>query len=62
MRIKFTGYYNIPPEDVPDERGSVDAWLVSHIGDVIKMSPEIEDIYQGLELSWEVDVNGELDT
>lgn len=55
MRIKFTGYYTIPPEDVPDERGSVDVWLLNHIRRTIERGPELDDIYDHLELSWEVE-------
>ena len=56
MRIKFTGYWNIPPEDVPDERGTVDVGLVGHIHEILERGPEIEDIFSNLELSWDVEV------
>ncbi len=54
MRIKFTGYFTISEEDTPDERGTVDVWLLGHLKETIEAGPEIEDIYQALELSWDV--------
>lgn len=54
MKIKFTGYYNIPEENRPDDRGTVDVWLLGHIAEVIAKGPESDDIYEKLKLSWEV--------
>lgn len=56
MRIKFTGYWNIPPEGaVLDDRGSVDIWLLNFIKETIEAGPETDNIYEALELSWEIE-------
>lgn len=53
MLIKFTGYMLIPSKDIPDDRGSVDVWLLNFIESTIENGPESDDIYENLALSWE---------
>jgi hypothetical protein len=52
MKIKFTGVIELP--EVPDERGTVDVWLLNIIEEIIENGPELDDIYDKLNLSWEV--------
>ncbi len=51
MRVRFTGYYDLP--ETPEDRGAVDVWLLNHIENVIAQGPELHDIFEALELSWE---------
>lgn len=53
MKINFSGSVEI--EDGADDRGTVDNWLVCTIKEIIDKGPELDEIYEGLSLSWEVD-------
>lgn len=52
MKVKFTGYITL--EDGIDDRGTVDNWTVCSIQEIIEAGPELDDIYEKLQLSWEV--------
>lgn len=54
MKIKFTGLWELPDEDAPDDRGSVDLWLIRHIAAMIEEGPETDDVYDNLYLRWEI--------
>lgn len=54
MRIRFEGYFNIPEGREPDDAGSIDNWLVDHVGYIINNARETSDVYDKLDLTWEV--------
>lgn len=53
MKIRFTGIVDIGP--APDDRGSVDIWVLNEIEAAIHTGPETYDVYDALVLSWEVE-------
>lgn len=50
--VKFQGTVEL--EDA-DDRGTYDIWLVRAIQKAIETGPEIDDVYQKINLSWEID-------
>ena len=51
MRVKFTGYVDLP---FADDRGSYDIWLLQEIVDRISAAPETDEAYEALEMEWEL--------
>lgn len=55
MKIKFSG--EVEFNEKPDDRGTVDVWLINAIRDAITAGPELDDVFANLNLSWKVGRN-----
>lgn len=42
MKIIFTGHFDIPESDKPDDRGTIDNWLVRHLEEAVKKGRRTE--------------------
>ena len=52
VTITFKGEVSL--EELPDDAGSVDNWVVSLILEAINNGPELDDIYSNLKLEWSI--------
>lgn len=56
MRIKFTGYMDIPKGQEPDDRGSIDIWLANHLQEELNGFFGADGTPIGI--NWEIDQDG----
>lgn len=52
MKIKFTGTLDIP--DGLDSQGDADVWVIWKLKEILENGPELDDIYENLDLDWDV--------
>lgn len=54
MKIIFTGEFDIPDSDVPDDVGSVDNWLGRFITAAVDEAAEQDNLFDTLKLKWSI--------